>query len=582
MTKTYIPGKDEALENTLEKIGGAIRALGYNIIEARWLNPAPYIWSVHIRDEDCPQVFSNGKGASRNAALASAYGELIERLSTRYLFADFMLDPVMEEYGYVHQPDEKWFELDEEQWPEGLLDDCWKELYVNHQDLVPAQLADMNGGGTGKGLCALPYVRQSDGETVYVPMSMIANLFVSNGMSAGNNREEAIVQSLSELFERAIKTRIIADAIALPEVPAEVLSRFPHIVEGIRALEEAGFGIRVLDASLGGKYPVMCIVLMHPDGGAYACFGGHPTFEVALERTLTELVQGRALDELEGFPPPTTDMDMVDEPHNLELHFIDASGYVSWAFLSDEPDIEFADWDANSPWASDNKTACTQMMDLIHSEGHEIYIAEHTDLGAFACRILIPGFSDIYLPDELILNNNNASLPVRPVLYNLQNAGESGWLHLLETLEGHHVNDQMRVLEWAGIVGDSSRWGRLRVGEFKVWILLALNDLEGAFELLPPVLASGDLNETDRREYAALHAVLELYLATDDIAPYRRSLDYYHGQQRVDLALDWITGEQRFPGLAAMPPAAPTEGHRKLLEGYRKVLEGQNAAQNLA
>lgn len=578
MTETYIPGKDEALEKSIEKIGSAIRALGYNIIEARWLNPAPYIWSVHIRDEDCPQVFSNGKGASRNAALASAYGELIERLSTRYLFADFMLDPVLEEYGFIHQPDEKWFELDDENWPEGLLDARWKELYVNNQDLVPAQLADMNGGGTGKGLCALPYVRQSDGETVYIPMSMIANLFVSNGMSAGNNREEAIVQSLSELFERAIKARIISEAIALPEVPDTVLARFPHIVEGIEALKEAGFGIRVLDASLGGQYPVMCILLMHPDGGAYACFGAHPTFEVALERTLTELVQGRALDELEGFPAPTTDMDMVDEPHNLELHFIDASGYVSWAFLSDEPDVEFADWDANSPWAKDNKTACAQMIELIHSEGHEIYIAEHTDLGAFACRILIPGFSDIYLPDELILNNNNASLPIRPVLYDLHNAGESGWQQLLETLEGHHINDQMKVLEWTGILGDSSRWGRLRVGEFKIWLLLALNDLEGAFELLAPVLASGDLIENDRREYAALHAVLELYLATDDIGPYRRGLDYYHTEASVNQALSFIAGEQRFPGLSALAPTAPTEGHRKLLEGYRKVLNGQNRA----
>lgn len=578
MTETYIPGKDEALENSIEKIGGAIRALGFNIEEARWLNPAPYIWSVHIRDRDCPQVFSNGKGASRNAALASAYGELIERLSTRYLWADFMLDPVLKEYGFVHQADEKWFPLDKESWPEGLLDERWKQLYVNDQGLVPAQLADMNGGGTGKGLCALPYTRQSDGETVYIPVNMIANLFVSNGMSAGNNREEAIVQSLSELFERAIKNRIISEAIALPEVPDSVLDRFPHIREGMQALEQAGFGIRALDGSLGGQYPVMCVLLQHPDGGVYASFGAHPTFQVALERALTELLQGRALDELEGFPAPTTDMDMVAEPHNIELHFIDSSGYISWAFLSDQPDVEFADWDANSPWARDNQTACQQMIDQLQGEGYEVYIAEHTDLGAYACRILIPGFSDIYLPDELILNNNNASLPVRPVLFNLKQAGEAGWQQLLETLESHHINDQMKVLEWTGLVGDSSRWGRLRVGEFKVWLLLALGDLEGAFELLPPVLASGDLTDTDRAEYAALHATLELYLATDDIRPYRRGLDYYHGQDLVDRALGWITGDQVFPGLEALDADNPTEGHRQLLIAYRKVLDGQNKA----
>ncbi|MBE01960.1 30S ribosomal protein S12 methylthiotransferase accessory factor YcaO [uncultured Marinobacter sp.] len=574
MTKTFIPGKDEALETSIANIGQAIQDLGFHIEEARWLNPAPYIWSVHIRDRDCPQVFSNGKGASRQAALASAYGELIERLSTRYLWADFMLDPVYRDYGHIHQADERWFPVTAG-WPADLLDRHWLERYIEPQGLRPDQLLDMNGGGTGQGLCALPYVRQRDGETVYVPVNLIANLFVSNGMSAGNNREEAIVQGLSELFERAIKNRIISEAIALPEVPAEVLARYPHIRAGIAALQAAGFGVRALDASLGGRYPVMCVLLQHPDGGVYASFGAHPTFAVALERALTELLQGRALDELEGFPAPTTDMDMVAEPHNLELHFIDSSGYVSWALLSDQPDLPFVDWDANRPWASDNHTACTQLIGQLHDEGHEVYIAEHTGLGAYACRILIPGFSDIYLPDELVLNNNNACLPVRPVLFHLPNAGPEGWQQLLDTLEEQHVNDQLKVLEWAGIVGDASRWGRIRVGEFKVWLRLALGDLEGAFEHLPAVLASGDLAAPDRADYAALHAVLELHLACDDPSPYRRALDFYHGKAKVTEALAWVRGEVRFPGLPALDPEAPTEGHRQLLLAYRKVLDGQ-------
>ncbi len=49
--------------------------------------------------------------------------------------------------------------------------------------------------------------------------------------------------------------------------------------------------------------------------------------------------------------------------------------------------MEFADWDANSPSAKDNKTACAQMIELIHSEDHEIYIAEYTDLGALFLTI---------------------------------------------------------------------------------------------------------------------------------------------------------------------------------------------------
>ena len=39
MTKTFIPGKDEALETSIANIGQAIQDLGFHIEEARWLNP---------------------------------------------------------------------------------------------------------------------------------------------------------------------------------------------------------------------------------------------------------------------------------------------------------------------------------------------------------------------------------------------------------------------------------------------------------------------------------------------------------------------------------------------------------------
>ena len=89
--QTFIPGKDAALEDSISKFQQKLTSLGFNIEEASWLNPVPNVWSVHIRDKDCPQCFSNGKGASKKAALASALGEYFERLSTNYFFADFYL-----------------------------------------------------------------------------------------------------------------------------------------------------------------------------------------------------------------------------------------------------------------------------------------------------------------------------------------------------------------------------------------------------------------------------------------------------------------------------------------------------------
>lgn len=74
-------------------------------------------------------------------------------------------------------------------------------------------------------------------------------------------------------------------------------------------------------------------------------FGAHPNFQVALERTVTELLQGRSLKDLDVFSPPSFNNDDVAEHANLETHFIDSSGLISWDLLKETPDYEFADWD---------------------------------------------------------------------------------------------------------------------------------------------------------------------------------------------------------------------------------------------
>lgn len=571
---TFIPGKDAALEHSITHLRHAIETLGFHIEEARWLNPAPHIWSVHIRDRDCPQVFSNGKGATREAALASAYGELIERLSTRYLWADFYLSPMMDRCGMVHQRDELWLAPEAAALPDTLLDERTRALYDPVGQLQLAMLCDMNGGDSGFGVCALPYQRLSDGKTVMFPVNMIANLFVSNGMSAGNTRDEALVQGLSEIFERAIKQRILKEAIALPEVPANVMARYPSIAQGMQALIEAGYPVRALDASLGGRYPVMCVLLQNPhDGGVYASFGAHPRFEVALERALTELLQGRALDELEGFPAPTVDIELVEDPHNMELHFIDSSGYVSWAMLSDAPDYPFADWDDTR----DNTTTCQALIELLSEEGHDVYLAEYTSLGAYACRILVPGFSDIYPADELRWNNNNQALPHRLTLMTLPEASDDALAALLDALETHAVNEQMRVLEWMGIVGDKGTpWAELRIGELKLWLHLALDDLDAATEQANTVLASGSLSRTTSLRVRAVRDVLDLLACDADLADYHRALVGYYGEALLEETLQLISGERRFPGLTSLDLECPTAAHGRLFDAYEKVLTAQN------
>ncbi len=147
MTQTFIPGKDAALEDSIARFQQKLSDLGFQIEEASWLNPVPNVWSVHIRDKECALCFTNGKGATKKAALASALGEYFERLSTNYFFADFWLGETIANGPFVHYPNEKWFPLTEnDDVPEGLLDDRLRAFYDPENELTGSMLIDLQSG----------------------------------------------------------------------------------------------------------------------------------------------------------------------------------------------------------------------------------------------------------------------------------------------------------------------------------------------------------------------------------------------------------------------------------------------------
>jgi ribosomal protein S12 methylthiotransferase accessory factor len=346
----FIPGKDASLEHSISSMQAKLAARGFDIEECSWLNPVDNVWSVHVRNRACHLMFTNGKGATKLAAHASALGEYFERLSCNYFWNHYYLGEQIANRSFTHYPRERWFPLtaDATDWPAELLTPELQAFY-NPEGSIPAEtLVDMNSGNEERGICAIPYVRQRDGAEVFFPVNIISNLYVSNGMSAGNTQAEARAQALSEILERHVKFKVIAEGLCLPDVPDEVIARYPTIAAGIKGLRDAGFGILVKDASLGGLYPVMCVTMLNPrDQGVFASFGAHPRFEIALERALTELLQGRALEALDGFPPPGFDLDEIASAPNIEIHFVDSSGIISWEFLGEEADFEFASCEFN-------------------------------------------------------------------------------------------------------------------------------------------------------------------------------------------------------------------------------------------
>ena len=568
---TFIVGKDLPLEQTVANMTGILADLGIKIEVSSWRNIVPNVWSLHIRDAASHMCFTNGKGATKESALCSALGEFIERLNCNFFYNDQYFGAEIANAEFVHYPDERWFKPGPgNALPADMLDDYCRAIYDPDGELRGSHLIDTNSGNSERGICTIPYIRQSDGETVYIPSNLIENLFLSNGMSAGNTLEEAKVQCLSEIFERAVKRHIIEQEVVLPDVPAEVLANYPQILAGIKALEAQGFPVLVKDASLGGQFPVMCVTLMNPkNGGVFASFGAHPNFEVALERSLTELLQGRSFEGLNDIPQPTFNSLAVSEPENFVEHFIDSTGVISWRFFSARHDFAFCEWD----FSGSNTEECERLFGILQALGKEAYVAEFTNIG-IACRILVPGYSEVYPVEDLIWDNTNKALDYREDILSLHRLDDAALGRLVERLEESQLDNYTDIKTLIGIEFDENTvWGQLTILELKLLIYLALGELDAALELVGDFLQYNDNTAERALFYQAMHAVLEITLDEDlDLGDFGENLCRMFGQETFDAVSGSVTGEVRFHGLVETNLALDgLDRHQKLIESYRKI-----------
>jgi ribosomal protein S12 methylthiotransferase accessory factor len=573
---TYIPGKDLPLEQTIANMSAVLAKLGIKIEIASWRNLVPNVWSLHIRDAHSPMCFTNGKGASKESALASALGEYIERLNCNHFYGGQFWGEDIANAAFVHYPNERWFQPGpDDALPHGILDEYCRDIYDPDGELRGSHLFDTNSGKVERGICSLPYVRHSDGEVVYFPTNLVENLYVSNGMSAGNTLAEAQVQCLSEIFERAVKREILEGEIALPDVPESVLARYPGILAGIKGLEEQGFPVLVKDASLGGVYPVMCVTLMNPrTGGVFASFGAHPSLEVAVERSLTELLQGRSFEGLNDLPRPTFVSNAVTEPNNFVEHFIDSSGVVSWRFFSAKADFDFVDWDFSGHGENSNAEEAATLLGILEGMGKEVYMAVYDQLGATACRILVPAYSEVYPVEDLIWDNTNKALLVRSDILNLHRLDDAALAALLDRLENNELDEYSFVSVLIGVSFDENTpWGQLTVMELKLLIHLALQQFEEAQDLVGAFLQYNDNTVERGLFYQALNVVLEVVLDDElELEDYQVNFRRMFGDERMDAALGSIDGSVRFYGLT--PTSTRLEGldrHQRLIDSYQKL-----------
>ena len=472
-------GKDVRPEETIRKITGILKRAGLSVEEVSWKHPAAHVWSVHIREAHCHLLTVNGKGTTKALALASALGEFMERLITGYFFSDFTLYGIISQKKFIFSPDEKWFTPKKALLSKGILTSQLRDLYDPDGELRPQDAEDRMSSPRGKkAICALPFQKTRDGEVVYFPVNILDNLYASNGMAAGNTREEACVQALSEVLERYVKNTIIRKGIALPNVPKNYYSQFRNVTGAIAALEGAGFRVLVKDASLGGRYPVVNVTIVErKTKKCFLAFGAHPSFEIALTRTVTELLQGQKIAAFQGLKRTSKNEKEVRNRSNLVSHFINSSGIVSEGFFREKP-VYCSD---PVDFKGTRKEEEMFLLAVFRKAKKDVYVNALSIDGFYVCRIVVPGWSEIYPVEDLVYGNNNRARGLVDNVFKLPTCTRAQLREVLSFIDAGTVGEQEIAADVLGIVLDAgSPWKRLCFGELKLLVLLALKERAAA------------------------------------------------------------------------------------------------------
>ena len=505
--------KDASLEDSLSRMKKTLADVGCKTTFAEEKHPLSNCYSVNLTSVEAPRhIYSNGKGIISDASMASALGEYIERLQTNNFFIDFHLP------NRKYYPDEVAFEFGGE-----YLNDELKAIYNPDSELDDEDLVDFNSDYEDK-IVALPFIRRSDKQKTYIPLNILSNLYVSNGLATGNTPLEAQVQALSEIFERYAKIEIIKNGYALPKFPDEIIAKFTRVYEDLQALRELGYIVEVLDASLGGKFPVTAISFINPKTSTlFVSFGAHPILEVSLERTMTELMQGRSLENLDSFEVPTFDMNLVSDSFNLEAHFIDSNGKLGFGFLSSRKSFKYTPWSYDG---SSTEQEHSYLIGILESMKKESYLREYNYLGFYSCQMIVPSISEVYPIDDLIYNNKNSGKRLRDMVLNFRDYDPEDIMVEIEQLE-----DTLNIEKFIGVIFNNN----FTMREFKAQILLSLGEVEEALELL------------EFGTYKLGLIVVELVKMEEaelDFSEYEEALYAIFGQAQVEKALKILDGDE--------------------------------------
>lgn len=356
---------------------------------------------LHRQGESHALFACNGKGMTLEWAEASAYGELMERLQNLpfYMATVYYSEVETTDGPSLPAPEFQYAPAECVLAAEQLVRREWSLLRhlfsLAHTDEA-AGIDYLRGQLRWDRMRCLPFYDAFTGAEHFLPCRFLHWIVGSNGMCAGNTRAEALIQGLSEIWERVVLKAIYLRPFTPPDVPTELFSG--HLIyDRMRELErQEHLRIVIKDCSLARQLPVLGILVYDEENRTYAFhLGADPSPVTALERCFTELFQGSppAFHAVAGSVPPG---DVTNSPvWRRQLHHSIRSYGGQWppSLLADTPAYEFRGFPF--PVAQSDGQDLDRLLQLVQ-EGHgRLLIRENRFLGFPAYQLYIPGLSEI-------------------------------------------------------------------------------------------------------------------------------------------------------------------------------------------
>ena len=378
--------KDAVPKDTIQTIKTILSSVGIRTVTVSEHSYKTNWFSVQLEIEGLPGVGANGKGTTKDLAVASALGELMERLQSEQLLEAYY------RFSPLHA-----FENSRGNMKCRKADFvAINSLYAKNAIASRQKLVDER---------QVAYLKVNSGEYELLPDSLISYVCGSNGTCAGNTVYEALGQGMAEIIERYVLKKIINSdkGLELPTVSEEVYKGYPCYTL-IEAIKEKGYTVLVKDCTLQGQYPVLGVLIVNPKTAQYKfSIGCDFDADICIQRCITEMFQGydfdlvfrrRMLNLSDTLNRNSILSQKLNNPHSEFVNCaIDESGYLPiHIFASTTINTQIEPFFGNMT----NVEIYKQFLKLFLHNGCEVYIRDCSFLGFPTFRIYIPGYSDVF------------------------------------------------------------------------------------------------------------------------------------------------------------------------------------------